>query len=786
MDNKEVILLKKALDRQKKARQQAERILEQKSKELYDTSQHLKRANGKLENLLNEKSSELDGVFINIIDPYVVMDLEFNVINMNDSAKEFLGYDHTKEQLNLARLVHPEYIDYTTKSFKFLIDVGTLKNYRAKIILKDGVERFVQINSSLIYNKSGKPIAAQGIIRDISQETEIKQLLAEQKRQLDIIVENSPLGIVLTNQGKIIKANPTFTQLLGYTENELKQLSVKNISEDEYPNESGELIDKMNTGKLDNFQIIKKYIKKDGGTLLAKTNVSAVRNSADKVELQVAIVEDITKERQAEEKLKASQNRLAILISNLQTGVLLEDENRRIALTNQKFCDLFQIPVSPEEVKGADCSTSAEQNKTYFKNPEEFVSKIEKILKERKTVLSDELVMSDGRILERDYIPIFNNNEYRGHLWTYQDVTIRKNYKKNLEVQREKYSSIIANMNLGLLEVDNEDSIQMVNQSFCEMSGYAEGELLGQKARELLRVVNKEIFDEKDQNRQKGESDSYEIQVISKTGDLKHWLISRAPRYNDSGKVIGSIGIHLDITDHKLLALQKEKLLRELENSNKGLQEYAHIVSHDLKSPLRSISALATWLNEDYREVLDENGINNLQMMQEKIEGMDKLIDGILRYSSINSDTLEEESVDLNRVVHEIREIIFIPDNVNVVIMNTLPTLTADRTKMHQLLQNLIGNAVMHIKRKEGLVTISSNETNTHWQFSVMDNGIGIPKEYHEKIFKIFQSIGNEERSTGIGLSIVKKIVDLYEGKIWLDSDEGVGTTFHFTLKKQL
>ena len=285
--------------------------------------------------------------------------------------------------------------------------------------------------------------------------------------------------------------------------------------------------------------------------------------------------------------------------------------------------------------------------------------------------------------------------------------------------------------------------------------------------------------------RKNGEAHSYERETRAKSGEIRHWLISGAPRYNESGKVIGSIGIHLDITDRKFLALQKEKLLRDLEISNQGLQEYAHIVSHDLKSPLRSISTLATWLNEDYREVLDESGINHLQMMQEKIEGMDKLIDGILRYSSITGDTLENEKVDLNTVVQEICEIIFIPDNVNVVISNSLPTVMADRTKMHQVLQNLIGNAVLHIEKKEGLVTISSKETKKYWQFSIKDNGIGIPEEYHEKIFKIFQSIGNDARSTGIGLSIVKKIVDLYDGKIWLESEEGEGTTFHFTIKKR-
>jgi light-regulated signal transduction histidine kinase (bacteriophytochrome) len=240
----------------------------------------------------------------------------------------------------------------------------------------------------------------------------------------------------------------------------------------------------------------------------------------------------------------------------------------------------------------------------------------------------------------------------------------------------------------------------------------------------------------------------------------------------------------INLRERRKAEEQNTELLKKLESSNQGLQEYAHIVSHDLKSPLRSLSALATWLNEDYKEVLDDNGIFNLQMMQERIEGMDKLIDGILKYSSINEETLEYALVNVNQIVQDIREIIFIPPHVNVVIMNTLPTINADKTKIHQLFQNLIGNAVVNIEKEEGVVEISSLETSSHWQFSIKDNGKGIPKEYHEKIFKIFQSIGGKERSTGIGLSIVKRIVDLYEGEIWLDSTIDEGTTFHFTIKK--
>ena len=657
MDSKEVQLLKRALERQKKARLQAEKILEQKSKKLYDTAHHLKEANAKLENLLSEKTSELDGVFINIIDPYVVMDLHFNVINMNVSAKEFLGYDYGVEDLNLSQLVHKDFMVYTAESMQLLLEVGILKNYRAKIIVKDGSAKWVQINASLIYDSTKKAIAAQGILRDITQEMEIKQLLSEQKRQLDIIVENSPLGIVLTDNGKIIKANTATINLLGFTALELKKLNLEDISVAENPKENLQRLEKMNAGELDKFSIVKKYRKKNGSELLAKTLVNAVKNVKGETDYQVALIEDITQQREAEERLKA---------------------------------------------------------------------------------------------------------------------------------EREKYSSIIANMNLGLIEVDNEDIIQMVNQSFTAMSGFKENELIGKKASDVLNVTDNAVINEKTNKRQSGVSDSYEVEVLNKKGETKHWLISGAPRYDADNNVIGSIGIHLDITNQKLLELQKEMLLKELENSNKGLQEYAHIVSHDLKSPLRSISALATWIQEDYKDVLDENGQHNLQLMQEKVAAMDKLIHGILEYSTANSSAMDVSEVDLNEVVKAVGDSIYIPDHVKLTIPKKLPILLADTTKIHQVFQNIIGNAVVHIEREEGLVQVLFSETESHWCFSIKDNGVGIPKEYHKKIFEIFQSIGHNERSTGIGLSIVKKIIDRYGGKVWLDSEVGVGTEFYFTLAKEI
>ena len=604
--------------------------------------------------------------------------------------------------------------------------------------------------------------------------------------QQDIIVENSSLGILLVVEDKIVKANKAFTELIGYSEIELKKISINDISTIEDISLYEDILENNKKGETDKFSIVRNFHKKNGESIWGKTSVSTVRNQKGEVEYKVVFIEDITNDKIAEEKIKASEQRLSTLITNLQTGVLLEDENRKMVLANQKFCDLFAIPIAPHKLTGVNCKKSLEKYKHLFVEPDKLVKRVDYILERKELVLSDELELVDGRTLERDYIPLFIDDVYKGHLWTYNDITLRKNYRNNLEIQKEKYSRIIANMNLGLVEIDTEGQIQMVNNRYTEMIGHSQENLLGKYVLDVMNLdkENLEIIQQQFEKRKQNKSDSYEVEIQNFQGEKRHWLISAAPTYNEFGKIIGSVGVHLDITKQKELELQKQELVNELEDSNRGLQEYAHIVSHDLKSPLRSVTALATWLYDDYKEVLDDNGKYNLQMMMEKVEGMDKLIDGILKYSTVNSDALDNTAVDVNEVIKEISEIIYVPDHVQIKVTNTLPVIQADRTKIHQLFQNFLSNAVVNIDKEQGLVEIACKENRTHWEFSIKDNGVGIPKEYHEKIFKIFQSIGNKERSTGIGLSIVKKIIDRYQGKVWLKSEIGVGTTFYFTLKK--
>ncbi|GLR19091.1 sensor histidine kinase [Portibacter lacus] len=230
---------------------------------------------------------------------------------------------------------------------------------------------------------------------------------------------------------------------------------------------------------------------------------------------------------------------------------------------------------------------------------------------------------------------------------------------------------------------------------------------------------------------------------------------------------------------------QREKLLVELAHQNQELSDYAHMVSHDLKSPLRSIDTLTAWLKEDYEDTIDESGKESLQLIRNNVEKMDSLINGILEFSTISQNSFEFYNVNINTLLEDILNIIEIPEHITITNRGSLPTIKGDKYRLQQLFQNLITNAIKYNDKEEGLVEIGYHDKEEYWEFFIKDNGKGIENAYFDKIFKTFVKLENNPESTGIGLSIVKKIVDVYSGKIWLESTFGIGTTFYFTLKKE-
>ena len=229
---------------------------------------------------------------------------------------------------------------------------------------------------------------------------------------------------------------------------------------------------------------------------------------------------------------------------------------------------------------------------------------------------------------------------------------------------------------------------------------------------------------------------------------------------------------------------QREKLLSELAHQNQELSDYAHMVSHDLKSPLRSIDTLSAWLKEDFKEKLGDDGNKSINLIRNNVEKMDTLINGILEYSTIGKNRIDVYDVDATTLIDDILDMIEIPNHIKVTKYD-LPIIKGDKYRLQQLFQNLIGNAIAYNDKANGEVEIGVADKADFWEFYIKDNGKGIEDVYFDKIFKTFEKLENNLESTGIGLSIVKKIVDLYGGEIWLTSEVNKGTTFYFTLKKQ-
>jgi len=281
----------------------------------------------------------------------------------------------------------------------------------------------------------------------------------------------------------------------------------------------------------------------------------------------------------------------------------------------------------------------------------------------------------------------------------------------------------------------------------------------------------------------KGFFKDYEARILTKSKEVKRVHINASVIFDKEGTPIAAQGIVRDITDITTLKLQKENLLKRLEKSNNELQEYAHIVSHDLKSPLRSIDALVSWLKEDNKDKLDEVSLQNFGLIETTLEKMEQLIVDVLNYSSVGTNNKITE-IDTDVLVNDLISILYIPEHIEVKVLKKLPVIKGDRTKLQQVFQNLISNAIKFIHADKGIVQIDVVSKPNHYKFSVKDNGIGIEKKFHDTIFKIFHSLNKSKDSTGIGLSIVKKIVNLHKGEIWLDSEPGKGSTFYFTIKK--
>jgi len=352
--------------------------------------------------------------------------------------------------------------------------------------------------------------------------------------------------------------------------------------------------------------------------------------------------------------------------------------------------------------------------------------------------------------------------------------------------------------------MDAEDRLVYVNPTFEQLFGYPATEVTDESFESIQLVI--------EENRPR-------IASIRESW----WLGGKAPtRYqfkgrSSTGKVFdveantaeivwdnqpARLGMLRDISQHKqaerLLreqqqqleqhATQLERYATELERSNHELDQFAYVVSHDLRAPLRAITNLSTWIEEDLGGMLKDETRRQMDLLRSRVHRMESLISGILEYSRVGRVRSTVEEVDVSTLIREVVGDLAAPPGFRFKTGADLPVVLTEKMRLAQVLSNLIGNAIKHHPRDDGEVEIRVEETADHYEFAVRDDGDGIAPEYHEKIFVMFQTLQPRDRfeSTGMGLAIVKKIIEDLQGRLWIESEPGFGATFRFTWPKQV
>jgi len=254
------------------------------------------------------------------------------------------------------------------------------------------------------------------------------------------------------------------------------------------------------------------------------------------------------------------------------------------------------------------------------------------------------------------------------------------------------------------------------------------------------------------------------------------------------GKRPGAVVSHDEITARWQLEQQRAELIAELLTANQELTEFAHVVSHDLKAPLRGISTLATWLQADHAAQLDATGREHVALIGSRVRRLSALIDGILAYSRAGRSQDTRVAVPLDTLVQNTIELLAPPARVRVRVEGSLPPLLMPAVKIQQVFQNLLSNAIDFMDKPDGEVVVRCVREGACWHFTVADNGPGIEPRHFQRIFQLFQTLASRDdrERTGVGLALVKKIVELEGGSVWVTSSPGAGATFHFTLPAAL
>ncbi len=655
-------------------------------------------------------------------------------------------------------------------------------------VVKDNRTVYVDTNGVPFYDSKGKLAGFRGISRDITERMAIEESLRKsEKKYMELVTNARSIIIQVNTSGMVTFMNEFGLSFFGFGSDEILGRLVSETIVPRVESTGRDLKPMLEEifSDPDRYSInINENVKKNGERVWIEWYNKSLHDDDGNRIGHMAIGIDITGRVKAEESLKLSEERLRSVLDAAKESIYMFDREGMITLSNATGLKRFQnIPekdfVGHSITEFLDYELAANRKKKLD----------EVLLTGRELDFEDE---RNGRIYHNTFMPVFRDNEVINVATFSSDITERIAAEKKLANSQEKLRIAVENGNIGIWEWDMKSGAVAWDERTEIMFGLRPG-TFGNTFDAFMSLVNEEDIP----HIQKAITDTLDRGIpfetifrLSHKGGKPRYISSKALLNRDNeGRPLSMTGVSIDVTALKegtetLILKLNEDLLR----SNRDLQSFAYVASHDLQEPLRTITSFTQLLSHHYKDTLDERAREYIEFIVEGAVRMYDLLNALLEYSRIHSKGKTFQRVELNKVLAgAVKNLAFSIKESNAKITSgKLPVVHADEGQMVQLFQNLLSNSIK-FSTDTPRIHVSSKTESGNYVISVRDEGMGIEPQYFERIFQIFQRLHTREQyeGTGIGLAICKRIVERHGGSIWVESEPGKGSTFVIKLSKE-
>ncbi len=617
-----------------------------------------------------------------------------------------------------------------------------------------------------VFRPAGGQFAA--LVMDITESKRAEETLRESEEKYRTFFENNIDAVLITApDGSIYTANAEACRIFAMTEEEIKRVGRDGVVDLSDPRLKLALEERSRTGK---FIGELNYRRKDGTIFPGEVSTSYYKDKDGRIKTAM-VIRDITRRKLAEETRQIILQRFYTILSGMYAAILLVTEDGTIEFTNRAFCDYFNLKDRPPDLIGLTSDEMLGKIRSAYRYPDEAVARIREIVRHGQPVNGEEIAMQ-GRTCLRDYIPLFVDGKPQGRLWLHLDITSRKLTEETMRETSNYLESLINYANAPIIVWDPNFNITRFNHAFEHLTGYTSDEVNGKELDMLFPRESNDSSLVKIKRTLAGEYwQSVEIPILRKDGNTRIALWNSANIYGEDGvTLLATIAQGQDITDRK-------RVEEELYHAKVQAELYLDLMGHDI-SNMHQIAMGQLELAQDAIKTDGKLEATDREMIDTSLASLERsarLIDNVRKLQRIRSDGVKNNEISLDEVLAGVikQYDVLYPEKVVRIDSAKGPHIVKANELLQDVFTNLVGNAIKHSNGNAVDILVkledAMDDSKKYYKVSIEDNGPGIPDGMKDKIFNRLQRGETEARGMGLGLYLVKSLVDSYNGKVWVE-----------------